>query len=204
MANVNFMMVTVAACDPSFVQQALEHVQGMAAELRDKAGAVSTRYGVLSTGSRAGSLILFQTYEKLDGIDKAFKVYAESSDYQALMTSGKLSVSMRNIVKMEAIQLAHPEPQASTYGVVTRWRSANSMVETLKELVPVFEQNGAVVMRYGTLMTGEHAGKRLLGMGYRSMDSIEKTYDALLKNKAYTSALSEIELDLRNIVRFAG
>ncbi len=62
------------------MEQALQHVAGFAAELREKAGAITARYGVLGTGEHAGSLVLFQSYEELNGIDRAFKVYAESSN----------------------------------------------------------------------------------------------------------------------------
>ena len=57
MASINYMMATIASCDASYVQQAIEHVAGFAAELRDKAGAATTRLGVLGTGEQAGSLV---------------------------------------------------------------------------------------------------------------------------------------------------
>jgi hypothetical protein len=45
--------------------------------------------------------------------------------------------------------------------------------------VQVFEQSGAMLMRYGTLITGSNAGKRLAAVSYPSMDAIEKAYDGL-------------------------
>ena len=59
-------------------------------------------------------------------------------------------------------------------------------------------------MRYGTLMTGEHAGQRLLGVAYPSMAAIEKTYDALSASSAYRKLLGDVELGMRNIFRFVG
>jgi hypothetical protein len=204
MASINYMMATIAACDASYVQQALQHVEGLAAELRDKAGAATTRYGVLSTGEQAGSLVLFQTYEELNGIDRAFNVYAESSDYQSIITSGKIQVRLRNIVKLEALQVQNPSSDMPAYGVVTRIASSDPMMDRMEQLVPLFEENGAMVIRYGTLVTGENAGKRLLGVGYPSMDAIEKTYDALRASDTYTSMLGEVDLEVRNIIRFVG
>ncbi len=204
MASINYMMATIAACDASYVQQALQHVEGLAAELRDKAGAATTRYGVLGTGEQAGSLVLFQTYEELNGIDRAFTVYAESSDYQSIITSGKVHVRLRNITKLEALQLENPSSDMAAYGVVTRFASSDPMTDRMQDLVPLFEENGAMVMRYGTVMTGENAGKRLLGVGYPSMDAIEKTYDALRASDAYTAMLGEVDLEFRNIIRFVG
>ncbi len=204
MASINYMMATIAACDASYVQQAIEHVEGFAAELRDKAGAATTRLGVLATGEQAGSLVFFQTYEELNGIDRALKVYAESSNYQALITGGNIQVRLRNIIKLEALQLESPSSDMPAYGVVTRFASSSPMTDQMQDLVPLFEESGAMLMRYGTLVTGEAAGKRLLGVAYPSMDAIEKTYDALRASDTYTSMLGEVDLEMRNIIRFVG
>jgi hypothetical protein len=198
------MMATVAACEASYVQQALEHVAVLATELKDKAGAATTRFGVLATGEHAGALVLFQSYEELNGIDRALNVYAESSDYQSLITSGKVQVRLRNIVKLEALQLKNVYTDMPAYGVVTRVASSDPMTDRMEQLVPLFEENGAMVMRYGTLVTGENAGKRLLAVAYPSMDAIEKTYDALRASDTYNSILGEVDLEMRNIVRIVG
>ena len=42
-----------------------------------------------------------------------------------------------------------------------------------------------MLLRYGTLVTGSNAGKRLLGVTYPSMDAIEKTYDGLRASSDY-------------------
>ena len=97
MVSINYMMVTVATCEASFVAPALKHVAGLVDVLKSKAGALTARYGVMGTGDYAGNLVLFQGYEELNGIDRTFKVYAESSDYQALITSGKVNVKLRNL-----------------------------------------------------------------------------------------------------------
>lgn len=204
MASMNYMMVTVATCEASYVAPALKHVAGLVDELKSKAGALTARYGVVGTGDNAGSIVLFQGYEELNGVDRAFKVYAESSDYQAIITSGKLGVRLRNLWKIEALQLRNPSSETPAYGVVTRFASADVMLERMQELVPLFEENGAMVIRYGTLMTGNNAGKRLFGATYPSMDAIEKTYDALRASDVYNATLGEIDLEFRNIIRFVG
>jgi len=204
MSTVNYMMVTVAACEASYMAQAFKHIEGLVADLKSKAGALTARYGVMGTGDDAGSVVLFQGYEELNGIDRAFKVYAESSDYQAVITSGKISVQLRNLWKIEVLRLRNPSSEAPAYGVVTRFRSADLMLERVQQLVPLFEENGSMIMRYGTLMTGSNAGMRLLGVTYPSMDAIEKTYDALRASDTYNAILSEVDLDMRNIIRFVG
>lgn len=204
MSSANYMMVTVAACDASYLEQALTHVGAFAADLHSKAGALAARYGVVGTGEHAGSLVLFQTYSELNGIDKAFQVYAGSADYKAVIGSGKVQVKFRNIVKLEDVGLQNPSPNMPAYGVVTRFASADLMLDRMPQIVPLFEYNGAMLLRYGTLMTGDNAGKRLLGVTYPSMAAIEKTYDALRGSDVYKQTLSEIDLELRNIVRFVG
>jgi hypothetical protein len=61
-----------------------------------------------------------------------------------------------------------------------------------------------MLMRYGTLITGSNAGKRLAGVTYPSMDAIEKTYDGLRASGEYGKLMSEATLVRREIVRFAG
>ena len=73
MSSVNYMMVTIAACEASYLGQAFKHVAGLVDDLKSKAGALTARYGVVGTGDDAGSLVLFQGYEELNGIDRAFK-----------------------------------------------------------------------------------------------------------------------------------
>jgi hypothetical protein len=202
--TANFMVVTVAACESAYAQEALGHVGTFVRELKDKANCVSARYGVMGTGADAGSLVLFQSYASLADVEKVFEVYAASSAYQAVITSGKVSVTLRNIVKLDDVQLSNPSSNTPSYGVVTLVSGSSLTSERMKSLVPIFEQNGAMVMRFGTLITGSNAGKRLLGVAYPSMAAIEKTYDALRASADYQSLLSEVKLERREIVRFVG
>ena len=61
-----------------------------------------------------------------------------------------------------------------------------------------------MLMRFGTLITGSNAGKKLFGVTYPSMDAIEKTYKALRASDAYRAMVGEVDIDLRNIIRIAG
>lgn len=204
MSSTNYTMVTVAACDPDFLDQALTHTGALAEELKSSAGAMITRYGVLATGEQAGSIILLQGYAELNGIDAAFGVYGQSADYEALTGSGKLSVTLRNILKVEPVELQNQSAEVPAYGVLTRWGSTDLMVERMSGMVHLFEDNGAMFMRYWTIITGSNAGRRLLAVGYPSMDAIEKTYDALRGSAEYKAMVGDIDIDFRNIVRIAG
>jgi len=197
-------MVTVAAVDAAFLNDALQHTGALAEELKASAGALITRYGVIATGEHAGSLILMQGYSELNGIDAAFSVYGQSDHYQALIGSGKISVSLRNILKVEPLELSNQSTDVPAYGVLTRWGSADAMVDRARTMLPLFEDNGAMFMRYWTIMTGSDAGRRLLAVGYPSMDAIEKTYDALRDNADYKAFVNDVDIDFRNIVRIAG
>jgi hypothetical protein len=197
-------MITNATCDRSYMEQAFKHVAAFVGDLKDKAGALGARYGVIATGNDAGNIALFQNYEDLNGIDRAFKVYADSPDYQAVITSGKVQVQFRNLWKVETLNQQNQSADAPAYGVVTRFASADLMLDRVQKFVPLFEENGAMTMRYGTLMTGNNAGKRLLGVTYPSMAAIEKTYDALQASDDYGAMLADVDLDLRNIIKFVG
>jgi hypothetical protein len=202
--TANYTVITVAACEPAYAQEALGHVGTFVGELIENANCVGARYGVVGTGADAGSLILFQSYSSLGDIEKVFDVYAASSAYQAVITSGKISVTLRNIVKLDDVQLSNPSTDTPSYGVVTIIGGSSLTSERVKGFVPIFEQNGAMLMRSGTLITGSNAGKRLLGVTYPSMAAIEKTYDGLRASADYQSLMSEVTLERREIIRFVG
>ena len=202
--TANYMVITVATCEHSYIQEALEHLGPLVRELKEKAGCVGARYGSIATGMEAGSLALFQSYAGLADIEKIFDVYAASSAYQKIINSGKLSVTMRNIVKLEDVQLPSPSTGTPKYGVITVLDAPTLTNERIKGLVPVFEKGGAMLMRYGTLITGSNAGKRVAGVTYPSMDAIEKTYEGLRASGDFQKLLDESKLVRREIVRFAG
>ena len=204
MTSTNYTMVTVAACEPGFLEQALEHTGGLADELKSSAGALITRYGVLATGEHAGSLILMQGYSELNGIDRAFGVYGQSEHYNALIGGGKVNVTLRNILKVEPLELNNQSTDVPAYGVLTRWSADEAMIDRMRGMVHLFEDNGAMFMRYWTIMTGSNAGGRLLAVGYPSMDAIERTYNALRSSDDYNAMLTDINIDFRNIIRIAG
>jgi hypothetical protein len=202
--TAKYMILTVASCEPSYAQEALGHVGKLVGELKEKANCVGARYGVVATGFDAGSLVLFQTYAAMGDIEKVFDVYDGSAAYKAITSSDKISVTLRNIVKLEDVQLSNPSKDQPKYGVVTVVNAPAVTNERMQGLVPIFEQNGAMLMRYGTLITGSNAGKRLMGVTYPSMDAIEKTYEALRASGDYQKLMNEVALVRREIVRFVG
>ena len=201
MADANYFVITVAKCDPTYVPTAMEQIGSVIDDLKSKAGALVVRAGIITTGEQAGSLGLFQAFEGMDGFEKALDVYAASSDYGAMMASGKVSVVMRNLVKMHAVPFDQNVAETPKFIVLTRATAADTMIDTVTQLAPIFADGGALTLRYGTLVTGSNAGNRLLGVTYPSMAAIEKTYDALAADAAYQAALSSFNVNLRAIVR---
>ena len=201
MADANYFVITVAKCDPTYVPTAMEQIGSVIDDLKSKAGALVVRAGIITTGEQAGSLALFQAYEGMDGFEKALDVYAASSDYGAMMASGKVSVVMRNLVKMHAVPFDQNVGETPKFIVLTRAAAPATMIDTVTQLAPIFAECGALTLRYGTLVTGSNAGNRLLGVTYPSMAAIEKTYDALAADATYQAALSSFNVNLRVIVR---
>lgn len=201
MADANYFVITVAKCDPTYVATAMEQIGSVIDDLKSKAGAIVVRAGIITTGEQAGSLALFQAYEGMDGFEKALDVYAASSDYAAMMASGKVSVVMRNLLKIHAVPFDQNTTKTPKFIVLTRATAADTMIDTVTQLAPIFADGGALTLRYGTLVTGSNAGNRLLGVTYPSMAAIEKTYDALTADAAYQAALSSFNVNLRAIVR---
>ncbi len=201
MADANYFVITVAKCDPTYVPTAMEQIGSVIDDLKSKAGAIVVRAGIITTGEQAGSLALFQAYEGMGGFEKALDVYAASSDYAAMMASGKVSVVMRNLLKIHAVPFDQNTTKTPKFIVLTRATATDTMIDTVTQLAPIFADGGALTLRYGTLVTGSNAGNRLLGVTYPSMAAIEKTYDALAADAAYQAALSSFNVNLRAIVR---
>ena len=201
MSDPNYFVITVAKCDPTYLPTAMEQVGSVINDLKSKAGALVVRAGVIATGEQTGSLALFQAYEGMDGFEKALDVYAASSDYAAMIGSGKVSVVMRNILKMHSVPFNHNNSEAPKYIVLTRAAAPQSSIDTVAQLAPIFADNGALTLRFGTLVTGNNAGNRLLGVTYPSMDAIENTYDTLRDDANYQAALADFNINLRAIVR---
>ena len=65
MSNPNYCVITVANCDPKFMNKALELTERFKKEIELKANPISIRYGVMSTGQYAGAIAFFQNYASL-------------------------------------------------------------------------------------------------------------------------------------------
>ena len=201
MAEANYVVITVAKTAPDYFNTAVEQASSVIDDLTSKAGARLVRLGRIGTGEQTGSVVLLQFYENLSGFEKALDVYAASSDYQAMMASGKVQLVMRNIAKFHSVPFDNQITDAAKFLVLTRASSPASSVETVTQLAPVFADNGALTYRFATIITGSNAGNRLLGVTYPSMDAIEKTYDALGDNADYQAALGTFDINLRAIIR---
>jgi len=59
MSNPNYCVITVANCDPKFMNKALDLTEGFKKEIELKANPISIRYGVMSTGQYAGAIAFF-------------------------------------------------------------------------------------------------------------------------------------------------
>ena len=113
-------------------------------------------------------------------------------------------MTLRNIVALEQVGLANPSDDTPGYGVVTLVSGSALTAERVQGLVPIFEQSGAMMMRFGTLITGSNAGKKVVAVSYPSMDAIEKTYDGLRASADYQSLMTEARVERREIVRLVG
>ena len=58
MSSPKYMMVTVAECAPHRYGDAIGHLEGLANDLKSKAGAATTRHGIMATGQHTGQLVL--------------------------------------------------------------------------------------------------------------------------------------------------
>jgi hypothetical protein len=177
-------------------------MSAFASFLKAKAGALTVRYGAIGTGPNAGNLIMFQGYEDMNAIENAWDKHQDSADYNNMMASGKMSVVVRNIIRLHPLSIEDVTDVHPKYGVLIKFNSSDPMIDEVTKIGQVFKDNGALTFRYGTLSTGSDAGHRVFGVTYPSMDSIEKAYDAANADPIYQKTLSTVDVDFRNIIRF--
>ena len=57
------------------------------------------------------------------------------------------------------------------------------------------------VMWLCNLCAGDSAGAGVMGVRYPSLDAIQNAYEAARASEVYASALSDVELHFRNVIR---
>ena len=204
MSNTNYVIMTVASVDFSYRETMAKLMSSYSKDLIAKAGAKGTRFGSIGTGEHAGSLLFVQFYDDLNGYQKGLEMQGNSSQFKEIMSSGKANIYLRNIAtslqtKFEQ-SAEHPK-----YIVMTRAEASMSDKEKFLDCVndtsSCFKDNGALTLRFGNLLTGSNVGNYLLGVGYPSMEAIEKTYDELLANSSYKKLMTFAKVNMRNIIK---
>ena len=204
MSNTNYVIMTVASVDFSYRETMAKLMSSYSKDLIAKAGAKGTRFGSIGTGEHAGSLIFVQFYDDLNGYQKGLEMQDNSSQFKEIMSSGKANIYLRNIAtslqtKFEQ-SAEHPK-----YIVMTRAEASMSDKEKFLDCVndtsSCFKDNGALTLRFGNLLTGSNVGNYLLGVGYPSMEAIEKTYDELSANSSYKKLMTFAKVNMRNIIK---
>ena len=204
MSNTNYVIMTVASVDFSYRETMAKLMSSYSKDLIAKAGAKGTRFGSIGTGEHAGSLLFVQFYDDLNGYQKGLELQGNSSQFKEIMSSGKANIYLRNI----ATSLQTKFEQSSEhpkYIVMTRAEASMSDKEKFLDCVndtsSCFKDNGALTLRFGNLLTGSNVGNYLLGVGYPSMEAIEKTYDELSVNSSYKKLMTFAKVNMRNIIK---
>ena len=204
MSKASYVVLTVASVDFSYRQTMTKLMSSYSKDLIANAGAKGTRFGSIATGEHAGSLIFIQFYDNLDGYQKALEVQSNSSDFKEIMNSGKANIYLRNIATALPTKFENSSEHPK-YIVLTRAEAAMSdkdkFLNCINDTASCFKDNGALTLRFGNLLTGSNVGNFLLGVGYPSMESIEKTYDELLVHSSYKELMTFAKVNMRNIIK---
>tara|TARA_B100000575_G_C22729625_1_gene437650 strand:- start:2 stop:622 length:621 start_codon:yes stop_codon:yes gene_type:complete len=204
MSNTNYVILTVASVDFGYRETMTKLMSSYSKDLIENAGAKGTRFGSIGTGEHAGSLIFIQFYDDLNGYQKALEVQANSNDFKEIMNSGKANIYLRNIATSLPTKFDNSSEHPK-YIVITRAEAGLSekdrFLNCINESASCFKENGALTMRFGNLLTGSNVGNYLLGVGYPSMEAIEKTYDGLLNHSSYKEMMSFAKVNMRNIIK---
>ena len=204
MNDTNYVILTVASVDFSYRETMAKLMSQHSKDLIVNAGARGTRFGSIGTGEHAGSLIFIQFYDDLNGYQKAMDFQSTSPIFKEIMNSGKANVYLRNIATSLPTKFENSNEHPK-YIVITRAEAAMSdkdkFLNCINDTASCFKENGAITLRFGNLLTGSNVGNYLLGVGYPSMEAIEKTYDELLTHSSYKELMTFAKVNMRNIIK---
>ena len=204
MSDTNYVILTVASVDFDYRETMTKLMSSYSKDLIENAGAKGTRFGSIGTGEHTGRLIFIQFYDDLNGYQKALEVQANSNDFKEIMNSGKANIYLRNIATSLPTKFDNSSEHPK-YIVITRAESSMSnkdkFLNCINETSSCFKDNGALTLRFGNLLTGSNVGNYLLGVGYPSMEAIEKTYDELLAHGSYKELMNFAKVNMRNIIK---
>ena len=204
MSDTNYVILTVASVDFDYRETMTKLMSFYSKDLIENAGAKGTRFGSIGTGEHAGGLIFIQFYDDLNDYQKALEVQANSNDFKEIMKSGKANIYLRNIATSLPTKFDNSSEHPK-YIVITRAESSMSnkdkFLNCINETSSCFKDNGALTLRFGNLLTGSNVGNYLLGVGYPSMEAIEKTYDELLAHSSYKELMTFAKVNMRNIIK---
>ena len=204
MSDTNYIILTVASVDFSYRETMTKLMSQLSKDLIANAGATGTRFGSIGTGEHAGSLIFIQFYDELNGYQKAMEFLSQSPVFKEIMDSGKVNVYLRNIATSLPTKFEN-STEHPKYIVITRAEAAMSdkdkFLNCINDAASCFKDNGAITLRFGNLLTGSNVGNYLLGVGYPSLEAIEKTYDELLTHSSYKELMTFAKVNMRNIIK---
>ena len=204
MSNTNYVILTVASVDFNYRETMTKLMSEHSKDLIANAGAKGTRFGSIGTGEHAGGLIFIQFYDDLNGYQKAIDFQSTSPIFKEIMNSGKANIYLRNIATSLPTKFENSNEHPK-YIVITRAEAAMSdkdkFLNCINDTASCFKENGAITLRFGNLLTGSNVGNYLLGVGYPSMEAIEKTYDELLTHSSYKELMTFAKVNMRNIIK---
>ena len=204
MSDTNYVILTVASVDFGYRETMTRLMSQHSKDLIANAGAKGTRFGSIGTGEHAGSLIFIQFYNDLNGYQKAMDFQSTSPIFKEIMNSGKANVYLRNVATSLPTNFENTTEHPK-YIVITRAEASMSdkdkFLNCINDTASCFKDNGALTLRFGNLLTGSNVGNYLLGVGYPSMEAIEKTYDELLSHSSYKELMTFAKVNMRNIIK---
>ena len=204
MSDTNYVILTVASVDFSYRETMTKLMSEHSKDLIANAGAKGTRFGSIGTGEHAGGLIFIQFYDDLNGYQKAIDFQSTSPIFKEIMNSGKANIYLRNIATSLPTKFENSNEHPK-YIVITRAEAAMSdkdkFLNCINDTASCFKENGSITLRFGNLLTGSNVGNYLLGVGYPSMEAIEKTYDELLTHSSFKELMTFAKVNMRNIIK---
>ena len=199
---MGYLSITEAKIAQDYKDIAIENIKQVK-KVSLSNGANFVRLALMTSGSNAGKLMFFQSFDALSDAERVYDAFADDPIYAETMLSGKFEITRRAMLKIH-IEVGEILPSDNLkYLVLTNGTAETPQLDAVTKFANVLTANGAITARYGTFFVGDQANGKthLFGATYPSLSAMQAAYDAVAEDGAATQLYKVVSVRRRQVLR---
>ena len=199
---MGYLSITEAKIAQDYKDIAIENIKQVK-KVSLSNGANLVRLALMTSGSNAGKLMFFQSFDALSDAERVYDAFADDPIYAETMLSGKFEITRRAMLKIHIEVGEIPPPDNLKYLVLTNGTAETPHLNAVTKFANVLTANGAITARYGTFFVGDQANGKthLFGATYPSLNAMQGAYDAVAEDGAATQLYKVVSVRRRQVLR---